>query len=362
MGDFGWDVHVLTTPANNKSPKMQIGPSGEVIETVAAPEGTFAGPRRILSVADFAVSSYKAAQKLKFDLVVSDPPPTSGYCGLVLAHRRSVPFVYYMADSWAGASRGAGGLAGTVHPFLRVLENRVLRRSDSVVAATAGMGKIAEAAGSSSVHVVPNGVPVSEFLPGGAAWSPTKYQRPFFIYAGNAGLVHGAHVFMDAAINLWDNGYDFDLVYMGYGRGMEAAEAIRRNRGDRLHLFPPQPQIRVAEAFRGATGALSSLRPLDKYADARPVKTMSGLAAGCPAVYVGSGDFASLLKKEGLGFVHEYGVAGAEEAMLAALRLHFEGDPHVSDFRIRCAEYAATHFDDRVAARAAAEVARAAGV
>ena len=233
---------------------------------------------------------------------------------------------------------------------IQFLEGSGLRAADLVVAVTDNFARIAREAGARNIEIVPNGVPVDVYCPNGDVWKPDASNRPFFLYAGNAGVIHGAEVFAKAAEALWDAGDDFNLVYMGYGMDLARVEPIAQDRPTRVHLLPPQQPEVVAAALRGAVGALSSLRPIPAYADARTIKTLSGLAAGCPVVYAGEGDLAETLRSEGLGYVSEWSVEGAQRSMADALTCHADRPEHEAMLRRHCADYARRNFDERLAA------------
>lgn len=343
----GHEVDVLTcSPPSGIKPEP-VGPRGERIHYAAGPEKGGVGPGRALRLAAFAAGVLRVGRRIKADLVISDPPPTAGTSASLLARQKKVPFVYYMADSWVGASEDMSGFAGRLRKVIRALEAHVVTGADQVVAATRGMARIAGNLGATRVTVVENGADISTYSPDGPSWQAPG-PRPFFLYAGNAGAVHGATVFSEAANILWRAGLDFDLVFMGYGTDFDDVAHLA-DRPERVHRVEPQPVDVVASAYRGAAGALSSLRPNPKYADARPIKTLTGLACGCPAVYSGEGDFAAVIQREGLGFATQWDVEATADSMRKALELS-ERPEEATALRAHCAEYAREHFDDRKAA------------
>lgn len=342
----GHSVDVLTCSPPSGIEKIGTGPHGERIHFVAGPERAGLGLGRILRLAAFAWGVLRHGRRVEANVVVSDPPPTAGLAALFVARRAKVPLVYYMADSWVGVSSEKGGLAGALRGVIRLFEGTVIRGADAVVAATRGMGRIADSLGGKRTTVVENGADLSVYSPEGETWTPGT-GRPFFLYAGNAGAVHGAGVFTEAANVLWREGLEFDVVFMGYGADFESQLEVASH-PERVHLVGPQPASTVAAAYRGAVGALSSLRPNPKYADARPIKTLTGLSAGCPAVYAGEGDFADVLKAAELGWVTAWDVSEVTGSMREALRVSEAGS--ASALRARCAAYAAEHFDDRASA------------
>jgi glycosyltransferase involved in cell wall biosynthesis len=259
--------------------------------------------------------------------------------------------VYYFSDSWSEVTKDAESrTARILHGVVTRLENQVLARAALVVGVTGDLKRLAQQSGAVRVIGVANGIDTEMFTDQGDTWSPVGGNGPFFLYAGNAGLVHGAHVFVDAAVRLWQGGWSFDLVHMGYGadRFLERSAELEPW-SDRIFVLGNQPAELVAAAYRGALGALSSLRPLPHYAHARPMKTMSGLACGCPAVYAGEGEFADAVRSAGLGYVQKWSVDGAELAMREALTQE-ASDGHQL-LRSRCRQYAVSHFEERHGAR-----------
>lgn len=351
----GAQVDVITCRPRPGTALVEVGPNGERIHYGAGPEGGGTGLRRIIGLLEFALGVLRIGWRLEYSVVVTDPPPTAAWAALVLAKRRSAPLTYYLADSWAGASQGSRALLVRIaHPALRWLEYGALRRAHNVVAVTGRMHDVARSAGARQIQLAPNGVPLHVFRPEGPRWTPNDKGRPFFLYAGNAGVVHGAEVFAQAAEVMWRAGRDFDVVYMGYGGDVPLVENVRARWPDRVWVLPNQPPDIVSAAMRGAVGALSSLRPSRAYDDARPVKTLTGLACGTPAIYAGDGDFARVLSRERLGFVTTWSVAGAVASMDAALHQCEALPKAAADLSVRCVAYARACLDERVSARTAA--------
>jgi glycosyltransferase involved in cell wall biosynthesis len=161
---------------------------------------------------------------------------------------------------------------------------------------------------------------------------------------------------------LWNEGHDFDLVYMGYGSDSRLMDDAALLWPDRLFRTGLRPVEEVAAASRTAVGALVSLRAVPQYADARPIKAMSGLASGCPVVYAGQGDFAHEIADQGLGFFSPWDVDGVAVSMRAALDAAKDAEGYGA-LRARCAAHAQAHFDDGASAtRSANLVAKAAGL
>ena len=71
------------------------------------------------------------------DIVVCEPPPTTGAVVLAICALRRVPYVYYAADVWSDASLAAGAPRAVVRLLSRV-EGTVVRRAAGVITADIG--------------------------------------------------------------------------------------------------------------------------------------------------------------------------------------------------------------------------------
>src|SRR5690554_6895004 len=127
------------------------------------------------------------------DVVVVEPPPTTGLVAAVVMWLRRTPFVYYAADVWSDAVVSAG-MSGLVAKVLRALERRVLRAAQAVLATSAGVVKRVRALDAQATEVG-NGVDTTVFTPDGPA---ADHPRPYLVYTGTASEVHGADVFTRA--------------------------------------------------------------------------------------------------------------------------------------------------------------------
>lgn len=348
------EVTVITSAPGDGGPRRRTGPCGERVLCVGPAEGTANPVRRLFNLVLFAGRIVSSARVVDFDVVVSDPPPTAAFASLLVARRRRVPFVYYLADSWRAAAEGARQIwLRALTPVIGAVEDYTLRHASSVLAATPGMARVAATAGAAdSVTTIPNGIPTDVYTPDGEQWWPNGKHNPFFVYAGNAGVVHGAEIFARAAEERWRAGEVFDLVYLGYGSDSELINDIASRWPDRVHCRGSVSAATVAAATRTAVASLASLRPSTGYADARPIKAMSGLACGTPLIYAGSGDFADLLAQADLAYVSPWDVSAVQENLVRALLDATQAD---ADERARRVAFARENFDDRIPARIATE-------
>jgi hypothetical protein len=101
------------------------------------------------------------------DVIVAEPPPTTGFVVRIAAAMRRTPYVYYAADIWSDASESTGAPAFVVR-VVRRLESFALRGARAVIAVTDGVAeRVRELAGHDRVSVIRNGIDTTIFTPDG---------------------------------------------------------------------------------------------------------------------------------------------------------------------------------------------------
>ena len=356
----GHDVTVYTA-RSDACLEPVTGPVGEKVVPLPGDKATGVGLGRLLGLGRFALASRRRLRGLRPDVVVSDPPPTSGLAALTTG----APMVYYTADSWAQMlSEGESRFGLLIARGVKVLESRAFRRSSLVVAVRPNLGALAQAAGAPNVSVEPYGTDLHVFTPQGDRWDdPWGGDLPYFLYAGNYGVVQGAPVFIEAAERLWADGLRFGVVFMGYGSDQPAVDAAAARNPEHFRAYDAQPPETAAAAFRGAVAALSSNIPRPVTAETRLAKALAAAACGCPQVYAGSGLFAQEMSAGDLGPAVPWDKDAVAEAMREVLRRAEEDPEDQRRHREAIAAYAATEFDmSATAARIADEIERLAGV
>lgn len=340
----GHQVTVLTSSAIGR----HTGPTGEQVVGTGA---DWMPGSRILRTSVLAARALAEASSGRHRVVVSDPPPYVAAAAMVGARIGRAVGVFYYCDSWASvaASRDSAAWRWAGRLFAR-LESMASRLARLTVASTPALEQRARRS-SRCVQLVRNGTDLRIYSPEGEGFTGTQLPEPYFVYAGTMGLVHGAHVFIEAAEQLWAEGHGFGLVFVGSGaESQQMEEAARANPG-RITYLEPVPPTEVAQLYRGSLGALVSMRPIAGYEDAWPVKTLAAMSCGSIPVYVSDGDLAATLRAEGLGFVESHGVDGARRAMLGVLELDEDARRDLAE---RCRSHAAEHFDQRRAAQSVA--------
>lgn len=260
----------------------------------------------------------------RLDVVVVEPPPTTGAVVRAVCALRRIPYVYNAADIWSDAAESTGAPAFVVRA-LRTLEKWALRGASAVLSVSDGVTERARELGASGVVTVGNGVDTAVFTPHG----PRRGDGRFLLYAGTASEWQGAEIFVRAMPRVLEVIPDARLVFLGQG----SSWATLRSEAERLvpgsvDLLPVAPASTAAEWLRGASAAVVSLKPDQGYDFAIPTKVFAALAAGTPVVYAGPGPAADLIEEDRMGWTAAYDVEEVAGAMVAALGHNAEeGDP-----------------------------------
>ncbi|GAB2454341.1 glycosyltransferase [Xylanimonas ulmi] len=254
------------------------------------------------------------------DIVVAEPPPTTGLVVRWVCALRRVPYVYYAADIWSDASASLDA-PGVVVRLLRVVESTVLRGAQSVIAVTGGLAARARDLGARRVEVVRNGVDTAVFSPDGSTSSEAPV-RAYAVYAGTASEWQGAEVFVQAMRQVLTRVPEASLIFIGQGSAWdgiaETAHALPDG-GRCVRMLGPVPPAEVSSWLRGARAALVSLRPGQGYDFAFPTKVLAGLASGAPVLYVGPGEAAETITRVGLGRAVPFKVDAVANALAEML-------------------------------------------
>lgn len=291
----------------------------------------------------------------KVDLVVAEPPPTTGFFVRAAAALRRVPYAYYAADIWSDATAQTDAPRWVVRAVRRV-ERIALHGARNVLSVSAGVTeRIGEFAPQARVHTVGNGVDTAVFSCNGPSSPDDEGLRPYAIYPGTASEWQGAGIFIDALARVRERVPDASIVFLG--QGSDWAELRRRAAAlpEGAVRFVSTVTPREAAAWvRGATVTLASIRPDAGYDFAFPTKVQAGWACGTPVVFAGPTDgvVAEYFRAHGrdarLGVSTDYTEAAVGEALGRAF-----SDPVDSADRETLGAWAAEHVSlDAVAASA----------
>ncbi|TNM68758.1 glycosyltransferase family 4 protein [Streptomyces sp. NP160] len=297
------------------------------------------------------------------DVVVVEPPPTTGLVVRLVCGLRRVPYAYYAADLLSLAAAEAG-LPGPALRLLTALEAWVLRGAARVMTVDEGYAERVRALGvpPERVVVVGTGVDTDQLRPPApgddVGDDAGDDDPPAFVYAGTMSEVQGAGVLVDALARVLPEHPGSRAVF--YGGGVQAAALAERARdlAPGLIAFPGlvAPSV-IARATATARAGLASQRPDTAYAFAFLVKPLAATACGAPVVYAGAGPFAQLVGEHRLGWAVPWDV----DAVAAALREALERPAPTAQERARLVAWTREHHSLRsVARRAAAAVETAA--
>ena len=248
------------------------------------------------------------------DVVVSEPPPTTGAAVRIACATRRIPYVYYCADIVSDAAALAG-VPGLVVRAVAGLESFALRGARRVIAVSDGVARRARDLGARDIAVVPNGVRVPDTV---AAGTPERFPAcggPVFVYAGTIAQWLAPEVFVDAFERARARLGDARLVFVGQGSGWDAlAERSRSVAG--VEMIPAVSAEEADLWMARATATLASLRP-GGYDYAYPTKILASLAQGTPVIYAGPGQAARDVAGGGLGVACGLDADEIAEAMVA---------------------------------------------
>lgn len=288
----------------------------------------------------------------RVDVVVVEPPPTTGFAVRIVCALRRIPYVYYAADVWSDASASTGSPAVVVR-LLRAVESWVMAGAARVLAVNELLAaRVRELAPAARVKEVGNGVDTEIFTSNG----PSAQGRPYAIYAGTASEWQGADIFLRALRQVREHKPDARLVFLGQGSAWDSLKtlAIELDIEDSVDFIDSVPANVAAEWLRGARLAMVSMKPDQGYDYALPTKVLASLASGTPVLYAGTGQAEQLISSApgevDAGMVVPYSVDEVAERLMNC----FEVPAPSIETRTALAEWAASTVSlDAVADRVA---------
>lgn len=301
--------------------------------------------RGYLQYASFDIPAFfRVLASRRPDIVVVEPPPTTGFAVMLACALRRLPFAYYAADVWSLAAKSTGASAPVVH-LVRWLESTALSRSAVCVAVTEEVAqRVRRLAPRSRVVVVGHGVDESTFH---AGVQPCK-EPSQAVYVGTASEWHGASVFIEALAIARQRGAEITADFIGQGSEWSALQARVREHGleDLVRFRPPVSGAQAASMIRSARVALGCLQEGVGYDFAVPTKVYSALAVGTPVIYAGPDPVRSMIDDNGLGAGCPRDPAAVADALVSLTR-----SESTASSRARRARWAAENVSGRAVAQ-----------
>lgn len=315
LEEAGHDVVVYTTT-------YQGNPSTRKIRRARVLRDSTGYVRGYLQYLSFDVPAFfRILFGRKADVVVVEPPPTTGMAARAASALRRTPYVYYAADVWSDASQTTGAPRPIVE-MLRAGEAWALRGARCIIAVSDGVGRrVAALAPKTVVAEVGNGIDTEIFHPDPDA-VPTA--RPYLLYAGTASEWHGATVFVQAMPKVLAARPGARVVFVGQGAQwdeiIQSAAALPQGA---VTVMPRVDGPAAAEYLQGARASLASVLPGTPYEFAFPTKAYASMACGTPVIYAGSGPAGAQITDSGFGWAVEHDIDQVAEAMIDAWDLAF---------------------------------------
>lgn len=318
-------VDVLTTTPPSTAPATPVDRPGLRLSRFPVLRDSGGNVRGYVQYLSFDIPLVLRLLATRYDLAVSEAPPTTGAIVSVISRLKRKPYAYYAADIWTDGLTALGA-PPMVIGLMRAFEGHAMRHaatvlsiSDEVTARIREFGVDAD-----RIATVGNGVDTSVFTPDGPV---AESDHPYLIYTGTMSEWQGAEIFVRAMPRVLARFPDARLRFFGQGASETALRRLAAELVPGTVLFggvvPPQD---AARWLRGAAAALVSIVPGLGYDFARPTKTYAAAACGTPVVFAGVGSGGILVSDNGLGEKADFTAEAVGDAMIRALEAQASGE------------------------------------
>lgn len=311
----GYEVEVLTTTAPTAASPND--PDGVHVARWPAVRNADGYIRGYLGYLSFDVPLlFRILQSRRPDVVICEPPPTTGIAVRIACAARRIPYIYVAADIWSEAVLEVG-VPAIVQRVLTRLESWAMGGAAHVVTVyPALVERIRRLGVGGPVSMIGHGADTDVFRPDGASAAPA---RAYLVYAGTASEVHGARIFTRALPKVLEKVPDALVVVIGQGAERPAMEEDARSLPDgAVQFYPRLDPAATAAWLRGARAALASVRP-GPYEFAIATKLYAAAGCGTQVIHVGPGPGRDLVRDNRLGWDVDYDVDQVAAAMVEAL-------------------------------------------
>lgn len=349
----GAEVDVLTAAPPHGS---VVEPRGERVRTFPVLRDANGYVRGYLPYLSFDIPlAFRLLFIRRPDVVLMEPPPTTGFVVRVICALRRIPYVYDAADIWSDAAQ-LEPVSSVVISVLRSMERFGLRGAAHVVTISRGVLDRLRALGvDGPVTVTGFGADTREFPPTIAA------PQQLFVYAGSYSPAHGAEILIDAFARFLVDHPGFTLRFIGNGSERPTVEERAEALGVSAHVeyLDPVPPSELLPHLAAAAASLATIKPSAVYEYSYASKAFSSLAVGCPVLFAGPGPTATLLEEANREV--RAGIACGYEAdeIAAAMRRLADDRPSVPE-RLALGEWTAREHSMSTVVRRVVDVLRAA--
>jgi len=289
----GWEVSVLSGPASLDS--QATGPPGFELHILRISYAQEMGVlRRCWSFFRFMLgAAIRAVLGKKPDVViVSSPPLTAAFAGLVVRYVRGVPFVFRVADLWPDLPIQLGFVKSKLlAAILLRFEQLVYKAARGIAAASPGAGHaiIDKGIPARLVSVIPNCSDIDSFgngADGGIFRERFGFEGKFICaHTGSMGFVNGLDAILDAALLLQDSRPD--ILVLLVGKGSEQSKLIARAEREGLvnvRFAKPIPKAEMPKCLAATDIGLMTVRDFKILEHNSATKFFDYLAAGKPVL------------------------------------------------------------------------------
>jgi glycosyltransferase involved in cell wall biosynthesis len=253
-------------------------------------------------------------------VIVSETPPLfTAAAGVLYAAAKRAAHVVNVADRWPASAVELGALSNPrAIAAAEWLERWIYRRSDLIVAPTAGIVAALEDAPDAhdKVRRVWPVVDYSRFDVCALPAEPGRHASvdtggPLrLLFAGTVGLAHGLDVLVCASQLAGPEIVQTTIA----GDGADAARLraiVHDERIANVRLLGAVPADTVPDLYRRADASAVLLRDLPIFAGALPTKLLEAMSAGRPLLLAAHGESARFVTEAGAGIVVAPGDASA---------------------------------------------------
>ncbi|RKQ36704.1 glycosyltransferase family 4 protein [Kocuria tytonis] len=321
----GAQVTVLTTEPPRSMAAADVDEPYRIVRVPVLRDGEDY-VRGVAQYLSFDVQAFARLLVMDADIVVSEPPPTTGLAVWLSSALRRRPYIWYNPDVWTSATLNMD-VPGVVTQLMRAAETVAARRAGGVITVSESMGEeLHRVTGArwDRMFVAENGIDTDIFTPDGPA---EPLEEPYFVYAGSISEWQGMDVFVEGLARILPAHPEVRLHVLGRGSDLARVQQVAaRVAPENVVFHGVQSPARTAAFLRGAVAALASVVPHTGYDFAKPTKLYAAAACGTPVIYAGVGAGVRLVTENELGTPVEFTPDAVARAMEQALTAARSGD------------------------------------